>query len=59
MAAMGQNPNLPHRNTDARFTSVSGHYVGDLPALPTRLGRHAAATLALAKGRLTSQGLRP
>jgi hypothetical protein len=20
---MGQNPNLPHRNTDARFTSIS------------------------------------
>jgi hypothetical protein len=23
MSAVGQNPNLPHRNTDARFTSIS------------------------------------
>jgi hypothetical protein len=23
MTARGQNPNLPHRNTDARFTSIS------------------------------------
>jgi hypothetical protein len=29
---------------NARFTSVSGHYAGDLPALPTRLGRHAHPT---------------
>jgi hypothetical protein len=25
MTARGQNPNLPHCNTDARFTSMSGH----------------------------------
>jgi hypothetical protein len=52
LTAQGQKPRLPHRNTDGRFTSVSGHYAGDLPALPTRPGRHAAATLAPAKGRL-------
>jgi hypothetical protein len=46
----GQKPRLPHRNTDGRFTSVSGHYAGDLPALPTRLGRHAAAPFAPSKG---------
>jgi hypothetical protein len=54
MTARGQKPKLPRCNINARFTSVSGHYAGDLPALPTRLGRHAAATLALAKGRLTN-----
>jgi len=25
MSESGQNPNLPHRNTDARFTSINGH----------------------------------
>jgi hypothetical protein len=25
LSAWGQNPNLPHRNTDASFTSINGH----------------------------------
>jgi hypothetical protein len=25
MSQLGQNPNLPHRNTNGRFTSISGH----------------------------------
>jgi hypothetical protein len=25
MSVQGQNPNLPHRNTDASFTSINGH----------------------------------
>jgi hypothetical protein len=32
MAGMGQNPNLPRRNSNGRFTSINGHYVGK-PAL--------------------------
>jgi hypothetical protein len=31
-------------------TSDNGHYVGNLPALPTSLGSYVAATLAPAKG---------
>jgi hypothetical protein len=50
MSEMGQKPKLPRCNIIARFTSVSGHYAGDLPALPTRLGRHAAAPFAPASG---------
>jgi len=29
MSQVGQNPLLPHRNIDRRFTSISGHNVGE------------------------------
>jgi hypothetical protein len=32
MSLMGQNPNLPHRNTDARFTSISRPQQGGFTA---------------------------
>jgi hypothetical protein len=35
ISEMGQNPKLPHRNSNGRFTSKNGHCVGELPALPT------------------------
>jgi hypothetical protein len=30
MSGWGQNPNLPHRNSNGRFTSMSGHAGGKL-----------------------------
>jgi hypothetical protein len=55
-SAVGQKHALPRRNINARFTSASGHYAGDLPVLPVAepLGRYATTTLAPPKGRLIS-----
>jgi hypothetical protein len=55
MSEMGQKPKLPRCNINACFTSVSR----TLPALPTRLGRHAATTFAPAKGLPTVHNIRP
>jgi hypothetical protein len=48
---LDQTPKLPHRNSNDRFTSISGHNVGEfyLP-LPTGPGSYVATTLAPAKG---------
>jgi hypothetical protein len=36
MTAQGQNPNLPHRNTDARFTSISRPQQGEFTVVSSR-----------------------
>jgi hypothetical protein len=37
MTEMGQNPNLPHRNTDARFTSISRPQQGGFTVVSSRI----------------------
>jgi hypothetical protein len=55
MPASGQNPKLPHRNSNGRFTSISGHNVAAvflsdawvMRQVPTSLGNRFPLALAV------------